>query len=277
MSMPTDLWGVWGGRPPGGWCSFRSTHASADRRPENAPTGYGYVGSLAEAEAGRAALVLVKDFDENRAQNTYEIVPFDATREPVADETSIPTDAQAAFLRELARTGDYNEAVAGALGRQALPATRNAVHDRGWTFSYKPDPTVPRANYFGHALVTPAGRRALARYEGGSMSAPVSPRGKVLAWSGYEALEKSRRVPILTVELASKWYALYVVDAEGRVEEITFGELATVNGPGAPYCDHVPNPDRVRLLAEARGWYVDDLAEELVVGRWQLEVERNER
>ena len=109
------------------------------------------------------------------------------------------------------------------------------------------------------------------------MSAPVSPRGTMLAWSGYEALEKARRVPILTVELASKWYALYVVDAEGKVEEITFGELATVEGPGAPYCDHVPNPDRLRRLAEARGWYVDDLAEELVVGRWQLEVERNER
>ena len=158
-----SLWGVWGGRPPGGWCSFLSTHPSADRRPQTALVGYAYVGSRGEAEAGRETLS--EEYGDR--QIAYEVVPFDATREPVADEVAVPTPAQAAFLRELIRTGDYNGSVMGALGRQVSSTTTNVLHDRGWFFSYKPDPTTLHGDfdYFGRALVTPAGRRALARYD----------------------------------------------------------------------------------------------------------------
>lgn len=77
--------------------------------------------------------------------------------------------------------------------------------------------------------------------------------------------------PVLTVELYPKWYGLWLVHAGvAAAEPIHFGRLD--DGEGTPYVDHVPNPAAVRRFAERHGYVVDELAEDLIAGRWQNEV-----
>lgn len=85
-------------------------------------------------------------------------------------------------------------------------------------------------------------------------------------------------VPTLTVENYCKWYDMQIIHPDGRVEAVSFGDLDELAGNvgydvlGSGYVDHVPNPQVVRALAEARGWAVDEQAMEMIAGRWQLEV-----
>jgi hypothetical protein len=92
-----------------------------------------------------------------------------------------------------------------------------------------------------------------------------SPRGFSLFYS-----EHGCDVPVLTVEAYEKWYELFLVHPDGRVESISFNELERFCGDGSPYADHAPNPNAVRLLVEARGWRLSELTFELMIGRWEL-------
>lgn len=82
------------------------------------------------------------------------------------------------------------------------------------------------------------------------------------------------RLPVLTVELYCKWYSLHLVWPNRIVERIDFGRLepAAASLNCSPFVDHIPNPAAVRALALAEGWHLDELAEELIVGRWHIEV-----
>lgn len=77
--------------------------------------------------------------------------------------------------------------------------------------------------------------------------------------------------PVITVELYSKWYGLYLVYPEGSIEEIPFPE-SEGRLDVSDYVDHVPNPKVVVWFAEKNNFYLDELALELIVGRWELEV-----
>jgi len=80
--------------------------------------------------------------------------------------------------------------------------------------------------------------------------------------------------PVLTAENYSKWYELFLVMPDGTVGEVGFGELhelADERGV-SPYVDHVPNPSLVSVLAERRGWSIDHVSYEVMVGRWEIEV-----
>jgi hypothetical protein len=79
----------------------------------------------------------------------------------------------------------------------------------------------------------------------------------------------------VTCELYSKWYELWIVAEDSRIppRPLPFDELepfAATLGESA-YNDHVPNPKAVVLFALAHGLYVDDLAFEIMVGRWHTE------
>lgn len=108
-----------------------------------------------------------------------------------------------------------------------------------------------------------------------------SERGHPLALSN--AFE-SGQDPVLTVELYTKWYNLYLIKSEPtefvpqgigwlKVYSLDFGHLEDVCPSGwSPYCDHVPNPLVVNLFARRNGYEVDELAGNLIAGRWQEEV-----
>jgi hypothetical protein len=100
----------------------------------------------------------------------------------------------------------------------------------------------------------------------------MSMRGKPLVLSAPYAWV----TPVLTVEFHTKWYEIFLIDKEGGrlvVYSVNFGYLDDVCPPGmSPYVDHVPNPICVKLLARRKGFELDELAENLITGRWQDEV-----
>ena len=95
--------------------------------------------------------------------------------------------------------------------------------------------------------------------------------------------------PVLTVEFYMKWYELFLVTWDPhepeisektdlfRIYSIHFGHLDDMTPrpegkeAGPAYRDHVPNPLYVRLFANRHNFHLDSLAEELIVGRWQME------
>lgn len=84
----------------------------------------------------------------------------------------------------------------------------------------------------------------------------------------------------LTIELAQKWYGLWLVtpvDADSRMyrlDELHFGVLKEARGSTEdPYAvDHVPNPAAVLLFCREKGYALDDLGFEMMIGRWETEV-----
>ena len=96
-------------------------------------------------------------------------------------------------------------------------------------------------------------------------------RGHTLLFSQRELL---LTVPVLTVELYCKWYELWVVHPNLDLMTVSFMDLEE-HWAGFAFVDHTPNPGAVRNLAEAKGWYLNELADELITGRWKLEVEDN--
>ncbi len=98
----------------------------------------------------------------------------------------------------------------------------------------------------------------------------TSSRNHPLMWCGYDLGFNGK---VLTVEMAYKWYFLSLVDVlTNEVTEIGFDEL-DVQGHGfTPFVDHAPNPKAVDWLCEKNGWTFDPLAEELITGRWEIEV-----
>lgn len=80
------------------------------------------------------------------------------------------------------------------------------------------------------------------------------------------------RVPTISVTLAPKWSCLYLIAAGGQeVAELPFPDPAHFSG--SPYIDHVPNPRAVLAYAKQHNYLIDDLAWELMIGRWETIVE----
>lgn len=116
----------------------------------------------------------------------------------------------------------------------------------------------------------------LVEIEEGISGAVRSPRGmNLVLCMNYEWI-----TPVLTVELYTKWYELFLIEKKGDnfdAYSVSFGHLEDVCPVGvSPYLDHAPNPLCVKLFAHRNGYHIDELALELITGRWQIEyVESN--
>lgn len=110
----------------------------------------------------------------------------------------------------------------------------------------------------------------------GGMSIYHSKREIPLLW-----MRKVTGAPVLTVENYVKWYALFLIYPGDALAEIYFGRLSQTKycrSGETPFCDHVPNPVVTRRFAEANGFYMDENALEMIIGRWELEyLEMNSR
>src|ERR1700744_38936 len=95
-----------------------------------------------------------------------------------------------------------------------------------------------------------------------------SGRGVPLIWSTDNDPDRV----VLTVEHYTKWYDLYLVHRDGRVETIQFPDSEWCKGGESPFVDHVPNPSVVLRFAEKSGYEIDERAFEIMVGRWHIEV-----
>ena len=83
--------------------------------------------------------------------------------------------------------------------------------------------------------------------------------------------------PVITVPLVSKWYHL-LLTREGITCPLPFEDIEVTVGrnwnwadDGSVVGDHIVHPKAVRMYASLKGFHVDDLSYELLVGRWVLE------
>lgn len=124
-----ELWGVWGGLAPGGWC-----YLHIDDRPP-------YAGTKEEAE--KAVAAFLRDYP----QHAYGAIQFDSAKEPGFKDGKA-TQAQRQALEAVDRTHRFPF--------QCRRATAAALHVRGWWMHA----TDADGRDVG-MRVTAAGRRAL--------------------------------------------------------------------------------------------------------------------
>lgn len=75
--------------------------------------------------------------------------------------------------------------------------------------------------------------------------------------------------PIVTVELYCKWYSLYLIQPNGSVEEF-IPPTEEVS-----FKDDTFNPIELVQYALKMNYLIDDLAFELIIGRWETETLEN--
>ncbi len=95
----------------------------------------------------------------------------------------------------------------------------------------------------------------------------VSNRTHQIVWSSSEGPKR----PTISVELHSKWYGLILLvpssmDLFPIIEELPFPYAHE----GGYAIDHAPNPEFVRRFCEEKHYDLDELAEELIVGRYTI-------
>lgn len=92
-----------------------------------------------------------------------------------------------------------------------------------------------------------------------------SPHGHPLVYGGVPGDS-----PVLTCELYSKWYALYLVEPDKTVRPapLDLRELEQYAEGASVVGDHCWNPYVLQRLADAKDWLIDDLSFDLMVGRW---------
>lgn len=82
----------------------------------------------------------------------------------------------------------------------------------------------------------------------------------------------NRTRPVLTVEAYCKWYSLYVVHPDGTFAKVPFADLEPYTPEGmSAYVDHAPNPEAALEMATQRGWLLDPVAYDVMVGRFLVE------
>lgn len=82
--------------------------------------------------------------------------------------------------------------------------------------------------------------------------------------------------PVITVENYIKWYTLYVIHPDERVESLCYpGFENHLDEPQGEmgFHDHCPNPRAVCKMAERLGYDVDEVSLDAITGRWHIEVE----
>jgi hypothetical protein len=99
----------------------------------------------------------------------------------------------------------------------------------------------------------------------------TSKRGLPLVYYGQPP-----EVTTVTVENYCKWYTIALVHPDGAVEEVPFPEDLWIEGE-SPFVDHVPNPRYVAKWARAKGYAIDEVSMDLMVGRWELDRDDGDR
>jgi hypothetical protein len=109
MSDDDELYGVWGGTPPGGWCYM----------------GGGTMRGTKD-EAEECAHILRKDYPDCN----YDAVLFDPLREPISVIDVKPTDAQRKLLKIIDQYGTINTREFISLRNHS--ASLDVCHRNGW-------------------------------------------------------------------------------------------------------------------------------------------------
>ena len=98
--------------------------------------------------------------------------------------------------------------------------------------------------------------------------------------------QSAGNIPVLTVENYCKWYDLYLVFPDGKVEAVQSDDArcqvmqetdneCMARYRESAYGDHTFNPRAVCLLAIKLKAQLDMEAYEMIVGRWEIEYKNN--
>lgn len=82
--------------------------------------------------------------------------------------------------------------------------------------------------------------------------------------------------PIVTMENYCKWYSVYALHPDGRVESIDPDDVLRKVEKRVGGClmgDHNYHPTLLTEVAKELGWVVDPKALEMVTHRWAVEIE----
>ena len=92
-----------------------------------------------------------------------------------------------------------------------------------------------------------------------------SPRGIPLM------VTQTKAKPVLCVENYCKWYDLFLVHPDGHVTVVP-SEITGVGFDHGWRVDHNIHPKLLGFLAHQNDWIVCSQSEELVAGRWSIEI-----
>jgi len=98
-------------------------------------------------------------------------------------------------------------------------------------------------------------------------SGMITHRGHKLIYQGDGPTEES--MPVLTAELYGIWHMLYLLKTDGTIEEFD-PPLEEVS-----YLDNKWNPLELEEYCENNDIIIGELFYEMLVGRWEIEVENN--
>jgi hypothetical protein len=87
----------------------------------------------------------------------------------------------------------------------------------------------------------------------------------IVSARGIQLVVSTAERPLLTVELYTKWYTLWLINENDHAEAVIFPEA---EGYETHHIDHVPSPEVVLRYAESKNLTIDELAWELILGRW---------
>lgn len=88
---------------------------------------------------------------------------------------------------------------------------------------------------------------------------------KILLCTGCLPVDR----PLLTVELETKWYRMYLIHPNGTSEEHIPDDMEV------GFKDDTFNPDDIQKYAYNHNYHLDVLALELLIGRWEQETLEN--
>lgn len=105
-----------------------------------------------------------------------------------------------------------------------------------------------------------------------------SERGVPLIYQARQGVWRLSDYPVLTIENAPKWgYNFHIVRPEGVVREVTWPEAIALAPCMEPHANHVPNPVGMFETAYHLGADLDLVSLEVVIGRWHVEIDPNDR
>ena len=95
-------------------------------------------------------------------------------------------------------------------------------------------------------------------------------RGFPLSWIWKPLADQT----VVCVEIYVKWYRLQLIHPDGSIGDAIYPDDYVETGE-TPYLDHAPNPMVVQRWAAKQGFYLCDMALELLIGRWEQEFKNN--
>lgn len=105
------------------------------------------------------------------------------------------------------------------------------------------------------------------------MTESTNKHGRYVSDRNIELLCQSpNEKPTLTAEAYCKWYTLYLLNPDGSVARVANDLIDEYMPAGCWHIDHCYHGKVFDVLCEQMDWYKDELAQEVAMGRFAIEI-----